>query len=107
MRTPPGGAVASRSAHLRTAVAPVPAPGETVRFMVSCIGAERYDAAIVRLVNPQSFAEATPFRTEPVATAANGSYAGREQPLADATPDAASAARDDRDATGEVDGQRH
>ena len=30
------------------------APGERVRFMVSCIGAARYDAEIVRLINPQA-----------------------------------------------------
>jgi N,N-dimethylformamidase len=47
------------------------APGDTVRFMVSCRDADRYDARIVRLINPEAEAEATPFRTEPVDTPAS------------------------------------
>ena len=57
------------------------APGERVRFFVSCIGAARYQAEIVRLINPQAGPLATPFRTEPVDCAANRSYPGRRQPI--------------------------
>ncbi|HET6519486.1 MAG TPA: LamG domain-containing protein, partial [Geminicoccaceae bacterium] len=57
------------------------APGETVRFMVSCIGAERYRAEVVRLINPQAGPLGTPFRTEPVDCPANGEYAGRRQAM--------------------------
>ena len=57
------------------------APGETVRFMVSCVGAGQYRAEIVRLINPQAEPEATPFRTEPVDTPASRSYLGREQTI--------------------------
>jgi N,N-dimethylformamidase len=57
------------------------APGETVRFMVSCIGAPEYRAEIVRLINPQAEAEASPFRTEPVETAASRTYGGRVQEI--------------------------
>ena len=35
------------------------APGDTVRFMVSCVGARDYDAQIVRLINPQAGPQAT------------------------------------------------
>ena len=31
------------------------APGERLRVMVSCIGAGRYDAELVRLINPQAW----------------------------------------------------
>jgi len=57
------------------------APGDAVRFMVSCAGADEYQADIVRLINPQAEPEATPFRVEPVATPASRSYRGREQKL--------------------------
>jgi len=57
------------------------APGETVRFMVSCVGAGQYRAEIVRLINPQAELEATPFRTEPVDTPASRSHPGREQTI--------------------------
>ena len=40
------------------------AAGERVRVMVSCIGAARYEAELVRLINPQAGPLATPFRTE-------------------------------------------
>ena len=35
------------------------APGDAVRFMVSCEGAADYRAEIVRLINPQAEPEAT------------------------------------------------
>ena len=57
------------------------APGERVRFMVSCIGAARYDAEIVRLINPQAGPHATPFRTERIECPANRSYPGRRQAI--------------------------
>jgi N,N-dimethylformamidase len=58
------------------------APGERLRVMVSCIGASRYDAELVRLINPQAGPLATPFRTEPVQHPANHSYPGRRQEIA-------------------------
>jgi N,N-dimethylformamidase len=57
------------------------APGDAVRFMVSCEGAADYRAEIVRLINPQAEPEATPFRVEPVATPASRSYRARAQKL--------------------------
>ena len=57
------------------------APGETVRFMVSCIGGDRYDAAIVRLRQPDAGPQATPFAPEPVAAPCNGSHSGRLQSI--------------------------
>ena len=57
------------------------APGETVTFMVSCLGAERYDATIVRLKQPEAGPLATPFAPEPVAAPCNGSHAGRAQAI--------------------------
>ncbi|HRY25796.1 MAG: N,N-dimethylformamidase [Geminicoccaceae bacterium] len=56
-------------------------PGDTVNFMVSCIGAESYAAEIVRLKQPEAGPLATPFEPEPVASDVNGRYAGREQAL--------------------------
>ena len=55
------------------------APGERLRVMVSCIGANSYDALLVRLINPQAGPLATPFRPEPVEHPANRSYPGRRQ----------------------------
>ncbi len=57
------------------------APGETVRFMVSCIGTERYEARIVRLRQPDAGPQATPFAPEPVAAPCNGTHEGREQTI--------------------------
>jgi len=57
------------------------APGDTVRFTVSCHGARSYEVELVRLVNPDAGPDATPFRTEPVAAPANGRHAGRVQAL--------------------------
>ncbi|BCX18416.1 MAG: large subunit of N,N-dimethylformamidase [Geminicoccaceae bacterium] len=56
-------------------------PGDTVRFMVSCKGANRYEARIVRLKQPSAGPLATPFAPEPVAAACNGSYPARWQPI--------------------------
>jgi N,N-dimethylformamidase len=57
------------------------APGETVRFMVSCLGGDRYDAAIVRLKQPDAGPLATKFAPEPVAAPCNGAHRGRLQPI--------------------------
>lgn len=57
------------------------APGETVRFMVSCEGAARYDARIVRLKQPEAGPLATAFAPEPVDAPCNGSHPGRLQSI--------------------------
>jgi N,N-dimethylformamidase len=56
-------------------------PGDTVRVMVSCIGADRYDAEIVRLKQPDAGPLATPFRPETVPSPVNGRYEGRQQAI--------------------------
>jgi N,N-dimethylformamidase len=55
------------------------APGDTVRFMVSCLDTERYDVAIVRLKQPDAGPQATKFAPEPVAAPCNGTRRGRHQ----------------------------
>jgi N,N-dimethylformamidase len=57
------------------------APGETVRFMVSCLEGDRYDAEIVRLKQPDAGPLATPFAPEPVAAPCNGRRSGRRQTI--------------------------
>jgi N,N-dimethylformamidase len=57
------------------------APGETVRFMVSCLEGDSYDAQIVRLKQPDAGPLATPFAPESVDAHCNGRYAGRHQPI--------------------------
>jgi len=57
------------------------APGETVRFMVSCLDGDRYDAQIMRLKQPDAGPLATPFAPEPVAAPCNGPHSGRYQPI--------------------------
>jgi N,N-dimethylformamidase len=57
------------------------APGDTVRFMVSCLDGDRYDAQIVRLKQPEAGPLATPFAPEPVDAPCNGSHAGRAQSI--------------------------
>jgi N,N-dimethylformamidase len=56
------------------------APGETVRFMVSC-EASRYRADIVRLVHGDTNPEGPGFKEELVETSANGEYPGRRQAI--------------------------
>ena len=56
-------------------------PGETVRFMVSCIGSDRYTGQIVRLRQPEAGPLATPFAPEPVEAPCNGVHAGRQQTI--------------------------
>jgi N,N-dimethylformamidase len=57
------------------------APGETVRFMVSCIDGDRYIAQIVRLKQPEAGPLATPFAPEPVDAPCNGAHTGRRQTI--------------------------
>jgi len=57
------------------------APGETVRFMVSCLGSSSYDAEIVRLKQPDAGPLATKFAPEPMAAPCNGTHAGMHQPI--------------------------
>ena len=56
-------------------------PGETVRFKVSCIGTDQYDAQIVRLKQPDAGKQATRFEPEPIAADCNGPHPGRHQPI--------------------------
>ena len=57
------------------------APGECLRFMVSCIGADSYRADIVRLMSADAGPKATPFREEVADVAVNGTYPARDQAL--------------------------
>ena len=57
------------------------APGERVRFMVSCEGAAQYRADIVRVRSARVGPEAPPYREEVVETAVNGVYGARAQPI--------------------------
>src|SRR5260370_18299706 len=57
------------------------APGETIAFKVSCAGAPRYRAEIVRVLSAAAGQLAPPFRRETVETPANGEYPAREQEL--------------------------
>jgi N,N-dimethylformamidase len=58
--------------------------GERLAFKVSCHGAERYAARIVRLTSPQVFPDADhpEFHPEPMNAAIDGTYPARAQPLA-------------------------
>ena len=57
------------------------APGEAIKFMVSCHGAERYRADIVRLSSPEAGPDAPPYREEVVDLPVNGDYPGRVQEI--------------------------
>ncbi len=57
------------------------APGDTVRFMVSCLDTERYDVAIVRLEQPEVGPLGTPFAPKPVMAPCNGPHTGRRQAI--------------------------
>ncbi len=57
------------------------APGETVRFMVSCLDTDQYEARLVRLRQPDAGPEATKFEPEPIAAPLNGPHPGRHQPI--------------------------
>src|SRR5262245_57780311 len=54
------------------------APGETIRFLVSCEEAS-YRAEIVRLIHGDRNPAGPGLKLQPVATAANGEYPGRVQ----------------------------
>jgi N,N-dimethylformamidase len=56
-------------------------PGATIRFMVSCTGAESYDAQIVRLINPEGGPKANPFRFDPIPSPVDGAHPAREQKI--------------------------
>src|SRR5258706_680784 len=57
------------------------APGDPVRFMVSCLDTERYDVAIVRLEQPEVGPLGTPFAPKPVMAPCNGPHTGRRQAI--------------------------
>lgn len=57
------------------------APGERIKFMVSCEGAERSRADIVRLINGDTNPAGPGFKEQLVETSASGEYVGRHQPL--------------------------
>jgi len=57
------------------------APGETVNFMVSCIGGESYEAQLVQLKQPDAGPLATKFAPEPIPANWNGRHTGRHQPI--------------------------
>lgn len=56
-------------------------PGETLAVMTSCIGAPRFRAEFVRLLNPNAGMGASEYREERVDTPANASYPAREQKI--------------------------
>ncbi|MEA2741430.1 MAG: hypothetical protein QOH05_4737 [Acetobacteraceae bacterium] len=57
------------------------APGDTIRFMVSCLDGGDYEARVVRLEQPDAGPLATPFAPKPVDAPCNGTYAGRTQSI--------------------------
>ena len=57
------------------------APGERIRFMVSCEGAESYRADMVRLIHGDTNPAGPGFKSQPVETTANREYAARHQPI--------------------------
>ena len=56
------------------------APGESVDVMVSCEGAERFRADLVRVTHPAAGFDAS-LKEEVVPVRANGEYPARHQPL--------------------------
>ena len=57
------------------------APGETLRFMVSCYVAGSYRADIVRLICGDELGHGAGFKEEELETAVSGGYPAREQPV--------------------------
>ncbi len=57
------------------------APGETVRFMVSCTGGERYRAEIVRIIHGDANPAGPGLKLERIATPVSGDYPAREQKI--------------------------
>ncbi len=57
------------------------APGETVRFMVSCTGAQRYRAEIVRIIHGDANPAGPGLKLERIATPVSGDYPARVQTI--------------------------
>jgi N,N-dimethylformamidase len=57
------------------------APGESVRFMVSCTGAERYRAEIVRIIHGDANPAGPGLKLERIATPVSGDYPARLQTI--------------------------
>ncbi|MBT6206243.1 MAG: N,N-dimethylformamidase [Alphaproteobacteria bacterium] len=57
------------------------APGETIAFKVSCEDVASYDASIIRLISADLHPKGRGWITEPVESAIEGSYPGREQAI--------------------------
>ncbi len=57
------------------------APGERIRFMVSCQGVERYRADIVRLIHGDLNPAGPGFKEAEIETTIRGEYQGRYQPV--------------------------
>ena len=57
------------------------APGETLRFMVSCYVPGSYRADIVRLICGDALEHGAGFKEQELETAVSGEYPGREQPV--------------------------
>ena len=57
------------------------APGETLRFMVSAYGPERYRADLVRVICGDDDPDRDIYREEEIEAPFNGEYPGRRQPI--------------------------
>ena len=57
------------------------APGDSLRFMVSCGGVSSYRAELVRITSPRLGPTGPPFSEEIVDVSGNGDYPAREQPI--------------------------
>ena len=57
------------------------APGETLRFMVSAYGPERYRADLVRIICGDDDPDRDLYREEEIEAPFNGEYPGRRQPI--------------------------
>jgi N,N-dimethylformamidase len=57
------------------------APGETVRFMVSCTGGKRYRAEIVRIIHGDANPAGPGLKLDKVETPISGEYPAREQKI--------------------------
>jgi N,N-dimethylformamidase len=57
------------------------APGEAIRFMVSAAESRRYRAELLRIIHGDCNPQGPGFKAEPVASAFEGSYQGRQQEI--------------------------
>ncbi|MBM3489874.1 MAG: LamG domain-containing protein [Alphaproteobacteria bacterium] len=57
------------------------APGDTLRVMVSCLGADAFRCDIVRVLSAEAGPDHPPFREEVVANPVNRDYPARRQPI--------------------------